>query len=310
MKRVGWILAAAALLSAQTALAQTSSTNATKAPPQLAPMKVVHVKSSAPGCAPNCPEWISAEGMIDDGTLEQFKKVFKELGTRKLPILIDSGGGLVEESLAIGHLIRAKGLDVAVTKTVIVPCAGSDAPCNSAKSKGIYLGRPRAYLARCASSCAFILAAGARRFVGPTTFVGVHQLKTLQTSAQLLRKYRIETRTEWGIPVEVRRVLVSEKRVNETTSVAKTPDSAYAKVAKYFAEMGVTPAVMPILKSAPNSSIHWMTRDELKLTAIATDMIDGEALVFGKPSVPQVNSRFDAFKHFGSSPAQPAAPAN
>ena len=128
MSRVGWISAAAiALFSAQAAVAEPAAspaaspaaTKASKNLPQLAPMKVVHVKSSAPGCAPNCPEWISAEGMIDDGTLAQFKKVFKEIGPRKLPILIDSGGGLVDESIAIGRLIRAKGLDVAVTKTVI-----------------------------------------------------------------------------------------------------------------------------------------------------------------------------------------------
>jgi len=276
--------------------------------PQMASMKVFRVRSAANGCQTSCPEWISAEGMIDENTLPQFKKLLREPGATSLPILIDSGGGVVDEALAIGRLIRAKGMNVAVTKTMQVACndqMADAAACKSAKARGVVWGRPRAYLARCASSCAFILAAGVHRYVGPMAFVGIHQLKTLQTSAQLLRRYRIETKTEWGIPIEVRRVLVSERRINEKTTEAKTPESAYVRVAKYFAEMGIAPEVMPILKSAPNSSIHWLTRAELKTTALATDTIDGEALTVGVTTRPLINSRVDAFKHFGTSPASP-----
>ena len=322
---VRWIMAAVLALAASVpearaepavaAAAQPAVPGVAAAPsasprlPQIVPMKVLRVKASVPGCEPTCREWISAEGMIDENTLAQFKKVLKELGSRKLPVLIDSGGGIVDEALAIGRLIRAKGLDIAVTKTTFAPCAGSDGHCNTSKSHSVMLGRPRAYLARCASSCAFILAGGVHRYVGPTAFVGIHQLKTLQTSAQLLRKYRIETRTEWGVPVEVRRILVSEKRVNEKTTVAKTPESAYVKVAKYFAEMGVADSVMGILKSAPNTSIHWMTRAELKATAMATDMIDAETLIFNPPPASQTNTQLGAFKQFGASPLPPPAPA-
>lgn len=281
--------------------------------PQLAPMRVVRVKSDQPGCEPDCPEWISAEGMIDENTLPQFRKILKELGTKKLPVLIDSGGGLVDDSLAIARLIRARGLDIAVAKTVPSACAAAlpeNDACRQAKLRGAPTGHPRSYLARCASSCAFILAGGVRRFVGPAAFVGVHQLKTLQTSAQLLRKYRIETKTEWGVPVEVRRVLISEKRINEKTTIAHTPDSAYAKVTRFFAEMGVSETVMPLLRSTPNSAIHWRTRAELKSTAMATDMADGEALVAANarksPTLSRIDaSKIDASREVGSSPLPP-----
>lgn len=234
-------------------------------------MKVMLVTSAAEGCAPNCPEWIAAQGMIDTDTLPQFKKVLRALGSKKVPILIDSGGGVVDDSLAIGRLIRAKGLDVMVSKTTVLKCEDSAPGCKGGKSQGSAVGMPVARLAKCASSCAFILAAGKRRIVGPTAFVGVHQVKTLRTTAQIQQKFRIEKQTVWGIPTETRRTLISEKLVNQRTTEAKTPESAYAKIAKYFEEMGVHEPIMPILKSTPNSSIHWLTRSELKTTAMATE---------------------------------------
>jgi hypothetical protein len=245
------------------------------------PMKVVIVRSSVAGCEPTCAEWISAQGMIDGESYQQFKTVLTALGPRKLPILIDSGGGLVDASLSIGRLIRAKGLDVAVTKTQVDPCPETDKLCGTKKGKTVVRGQPVAKLSKCASSCAFILAAGARRYVGPMTFVGVHQLRTLQTTAQILQKFRIEKRLVWGVPTEVKRTLISERRVNEKTLEAKTPDSAYKKVANYFYEMGIGNAVMPLLKETPNSSIHWMTRAELTATAMATDLLDGQQLLDG-----------------------------
>jgi hypothetical protein len=249
-----------------------SLTTVKAAPPVLpAPMKVMLVTSAAEGCAPNCSEWIAAQGMIDNDTLPQFKKVLRALGSKKVPILIDSGGGVVDDSLAIGRLIRAKGLDVVVSKTTVLKCEDGAPGCRGGKSQGPAVGMPVARLAKCASSCAFILAAGKRRIVGPAAFVGVHQVKTLRTTAQIQQKFRIEKQTVWGIPTETRRTLISEKLVNQRTTEAKTPESAYAKIAKYFEEMGVHEPIMPILKSTPNSSIHWLTRSELMATAMATE---------------------------------------
>lgn len=294
--------------------AQATSASAKKpqtAAPVNASMKVMVVRSADAGCEPQCAEWISAQGMIDGDTLPQFKKVLKALGARKLPILIDSGGGVVDDSLAIGRLVRSKNLDVVVTKTVFEPCAKSDRDC--AGSKGEVRGRPVAKLSKCASSCAFILAGGARRFVGPMTFVGVHQMKTLQTTAQILQKFRIEKRLVWGVPTEVKRTLISEKRVNEKTFEAKTPDSAYRKISKYFNEMGVDESLMPMLKDTPNSSIHWLTRAELKTTAMATDTVDGEQIINAVGPAPRPNAgntTIEAFKAQASSAEVTAQCAN
>ena len=279
-------------------------------------MKVVVVRSGAPGCEPQCPEWIAAQGMIDHDTLPQFRKVLKAIGNRKLPILIDSGGGVVDDSLEIGRLIRAKGLDVAVAKTVLRPCPDTDPICRKAAKTGAPVqALPIARLSKCASSCAFILAAGSRRYVGPTTFVGVHQVTTFQTTAQILQKYRIEKKLVWGVPVETRRTLISEKRVNEKTVVTRTPESTYARVARYFSEMGIASELMPLLKSTPNTSIHWLTRAELKSTAMATDAIDGEQLIVGATlpvtagSSPPPGTSFGPYKLPTDVTVMPAEPA-
>lgn len=235
------------------------------------PMTVSIVRSGAPGCAPDCPEWIAAQGMIDASSLPKFKKVLASLGNRRLPVLIDSGGGVVDDGLAIGRLIRANGLDVVVAKTVATKCASTDRACKAMTSRGIATGVPVTRLAKCASSCAFVLAGGKRRVVGATAFVGVHQLKTLRTTAQIQQKFRIDRHMVWGVPTETRRTLISEKFVNKRTVEAKTPESAYTRVASYFSEMGVGTGIMPMLRSTPNSSIYWLSRSDLKSTGIATD---------------------------------------
>ena len=240
------------------------------------------VRSAEPGCEPDCPEWIAAQGKIDDGTLPRFKKVLAKLGQRKLPILIDSTGGVVDGSLAMGRLVRAKGLDVAVTKTVFQPCKPEDDGCRKLKAQGIVLGLPEARISKCASACAFVLAGGNRRYVGAWTVVGVHQLHKVVT--QVLRKYRVVTRREFGVPVETKRTLVSEKKLSEQTVQTKSNDKAYDKVRKFWAEMGIDPSIMPLLMSAESNSIHWLTRAELKSTNIATDFNNGEQLLLKAPA--------------------------
>ncbi|MGH9286372.1 MAG: hypothetical protein ACRD0M_11970, partial [Acidimicrobiales bacterium] len=77
-------------------------------------MQVHLVRSAEPGCEPQCPEWIAAQGKIDGSSVARFKRILRQLGERKVPVLIDSNGGRVTEAFAIGRLARARGLDVVV----------------------------------------------------------------------------------------------------------------------------------------------------------------------------------------------------
>ena len=243
------------------------------------PMQFSIVRLADPACEPRCPEWIAAQGRINSATLSDFKRVLSRLGNRKLPILIDSAGGAVDASLSMGRLIRARGLDVVVTKTTSVPCPPTDAECRRLKLRGIEPGRPEARLSKCASACAFVLAGGIRRYVGPSTLVGLHEIKSIATLRHVQQFYRIEHRYAQGAPVRTLKRLVRERTLSTVTTEEPTDEATYERVAKYFQEMGVNTEIMSILRSAPNSSIRWLRTSELVSTGLATDPLNGEQML-------------------------------
>lgn len=251
---------------------------AKKPAPAEPPMQVQLVRSAAANCEPNCPEWIAAQGKIESGTLKQFRKVLGQLGDRKVPVFLYSGGGSVHEAFAIGRLLRSKGLDISVTRTEFVPCPATDTACLKAERKGPKRGLPRPTSA-CASSCAFVLAAGVQRFVSPWSMVGVHQIKSLQIYTKVLRTYQMTAQRDSNGSVKVRKTLVSEKKLSQTTVEKKTTDGAYNEIKKYFVEMGISEQIMPILLSTPHTSVHWMSQAELRTTRLATSSIDSSQIV-------------------------------
>lgn len=293
----------------------------------MAAMQVVVARNADSACEPSCPEWIAAQGTIDATTPSVFRRVLAKLGSRRLPVVINSLGGSVDESLAVGRLLRAKGLDVIVARTVIDPCGAGDAACRKLKAQGVHLATLVTRASHCASSCAFLLAGGAHRLVGPSALVGVHQLATFQTLTKVLRQYRVETRYSWGVPVGTRRTLISERKVSETTRPTATPHSAYDKVRKYFVEMGVGEGIMPLLMSAPHTGIHWLTPSELESTGMATARVTAETALLGatpprmpspRPAAPTAGTRQPpaptdasdpAATADGPGPADAAAPA-
>jgi hypothetical protein len=262
------LLSLGLLTGPSAAIAQPAKKPSAPADP---PMQVHVVRSTHAGCEPQCVQWIAAQGKIDGASLGHFRKVLGQLGNRKLPVLIDSSGGSVNDALAIGRLIRAKGLDVVVTRTLFTPCAPTDLACRK-RSPGDLRGLAQARLSKCASSCAFILAGGARRLVGQGAFVGVHQI------TMTLHRYRILTRHSFGIPVETRKALVStEKLGQQSPPTLRT----YGEMKRYFAEMGIGDEIMALINSTPGHKIRWLTADELRSTQLATHPFNGEQLITG-----------------------------
>jgi hypothetical protein len=201
----------------------------------------------------------------------RFKRVLRQIGDRKLPVLIDSNGGRVNEAFAIGRLARAKSLDVVVSRTDFTACAPADATCRRRlRADNLRLGMPNAELSKCASSCAFILAAGTRRLVGQMAYVGVHQIRSFYIYAKVVRTYRVTATTKQ---------LVSERRVTEKVVETRTPQKTYDEIGRYFAEMGIGEGLMPLILATPGDRLHWLTPEELKATGLATDRLDGEQLL-------------------------------
>ena len=94
------------------------------------PMRIVVVRSSKPGCEPKCAEWNSAEGAIVLATAEQLRKVINSLNGRKFAKSYSFVRRWIDDMARLmGFLIRARGTDVAVAKTVFDPCESTPAGC-------------------------------------------------------------------------------------------------------------------------------------------------------------------------------------
>jgi hypothetical protein len=206
-------------------------------------MRFVRVTSADPACNPNCPEWLSAEGRIERGTAKVFADTIASLKGRRLPILIHSPGGSVADAGAMGQLIRAKGLAVAVARTLIANCPEVSPKCPDGPGTAITGG------ATCASACVLVLAGGVERMAGPSARIGVHQTTTLVSEAEGLAH------------------LKSTRKVFEQQGVD-------AAVEAYLAATGVGDPVMALMRKTPAASIRWLSAAELKDSHLVTLTLD------------------------------------
>jgi hypothetical protein len=276
------------------------------------PMQVRIARSAQPGCEPDCAEWISAQGkIVADQTLHLFKSALRRLKGRKLPVFLHSGGGDVRGALAIGRLIRTYGLDTAVIKTGFQACAAGDAACSKQEAEGRYRAMPQEF-AVCASACTFVLAGGTRRFAGAWTHTGVHQLQSFTTYAKVLRRYQVMS----GPDGRRYNTVISEKVLQRNTVRTKTGEGQYSEVEQYFLSMGVTGNIMQLMRSAPNTSVHWMTTSELTSTQLITSRTTGLELLpgfvpakpvasFPAPGVAVMQAMPPGFMYFPPAPGTP-----
>ena len=208
------------------------------------PIRFVHVVNADAACAPDCPEWLSVEGRIESGAATDFAEALERLNGRRLPILIHSPGGSVPDAMAMGKLIRAKGLAVAVARTLIKNCPERAPRCPSGPGAAITGG------AMCASACVLVLAGGVERLVGPAPRVGVHQITTVMKDTDGVAR------------------LTSTRKVYEQVDVD-------AAVSRYLAALGVGDPVMALMRKTPAASIRWLSLADLKASHLATSALDG-----------------------------------
>ena len=237
------------------------------------------VRSNDPFCVQRCSDWIALDGPIGIGSAAKFAKLVHSLGKRALPVLVNSKGGSVSDAMAMGRLIRARHLDVAVSKTELTTCPADRGECRSLSAPGVVTATPVSTHALCASACSFILAGGDRRFVALDTFVGVHQFRSFRTLTRVMRTFRIFTRTVNGVTREVSRTLVAVRPVSTTKVAVATTDAQYDQAQHYFEAMGITPKLMALAEETAPDSIHWLTLAELFSTRMDTEGKDGAYLI-------------------------------
>jgi hypothetical protein len=245
--------------------------NTKKSAPDLGPtMRFVVVRSSAPGCEPTCPEWISAEGSIEAGTPALFKRALKVLGGRKLPVVVDSPGGNVEAALALGRLLRKNKLDIAVGKTRFTGCQPEAKDCKENDAKGArYFGNAYASGAICNSACPLMFAGGIRRVVGQWAYLGVHQITTTYIRTKL--QYRTTYRVVRGKKKVLSKKIVGRKNAGsyKTYEMSKSVEK---RLAAYLKEMGVGQGVLETMKNTPASTIQQLAPYDMLQTKLVTSL--------------------------------------
>ncbi len=245
--------------------------------PDEPPMLFAIVRSGITGCEPNCPQWISAEGQIMPGTATQFRKILKQVGKMRLPVVINSPGGDVEAALAMGRMIRERKLDVMVGWTLFTGCNPSVKTCRLPREqKGVYAGLAMTSRAYCLSACPFILAAGQKRMLGSGAVLGVHEITT-QPVTQRIRYYETYRIINGRKKVLSRKVVSRKNIIGKVTTKLSKPFNR--KLRAYLTTMGVDLALLDLLHLAPPSSIHTLTLDELKSTNLVTAYGNASELV-------------------------------
>ena len=241
-----------------------------------APMRFAIVRSNVEGCEPNCPQWISAEGAITQETPALLRKILKQAGKDRLPVLINSVGGDVDASLAMGDIIRANRLDVGVGWTFFDGCMPTSLVCKlPEQQRGVYRGVPVTWRAYCFSTCPFILAGGQKRLAGGA-MVGVTQFSTTVTSQRVFyeERYRV---------VNGRKQLIGRKIVKRdpvksytTTNLDK---SSQRKLTAHMSKMGVQNGFMALLAKAQPLSVYFLTGKEAMAVKLVTDFASARTLV-------------------------------
>ncbi|WP_457797950.1 hypothetical protein [Methylocystis sp. S23] len=261
-------------------LLPTASARPRRESPPPPEMKITLMRSGAIDCLPDCVEWIALEGKFDGHTPKQFREALALAKSAHPPILISSGGGDVDAAMAIGRIIRARGLDVIVTRAEALAPDPAAAPAAdnrgiSAKPQAVVdYGRPVLKGAFCASACTLVLASGVRRVVAPGVGVGVHEmLVPEQDQLQRVRYYQTRTLARGGRVVSKETRVVGERAFTRHIPRHDARADDYKRVLAYLGEMGLPAGeILKVMKTAAPEGMSWLSRPSLeRTTLLATD---------------------------------------
>jgi hypothetical protein len=142
------------------------------------PPLVIYLARGTGWCGDGCDEWIAAEGGFDIGSAQRLRAFLVKLPGRIPPIYFQSPGGIQEEAIAIGRLMRERGLTAGVGRTLPYGCAPgkeSEDRCLGIKRSGLPLAAElRSTGASCSSACVYALLGARVRLVPPDARLGVH----------------------------------------------------------------------------------------------------------------------------------------
>jgi len=221
------------------AAAAQSGSPAKRAPnPIKSPMVFYLAKGEPNSCGAGCDRWIAAEGTITHGTAARMR-AFLARHKSKLPIYFNSPGGITTESLAMGRLMRERGMTARVARTIVDGCDGL-ADCLRRQGSG---QEQRAHLAstfaQCNSACVYAIVGARLREIAPEAHIGVHAAKTVLIS-NLPDGFQVSAQTRARLKAEHQQ-----------------------SIRRYLVEMGIPSALLDAAEKIPHESVRALTRQEM-----------------------------------------------
>jgi hypothetical protein len=195
------------------------------------------MKFSWVACQPNCRGWISAIGIVTADSPRDFDEFARGRQLGGATIVLDSSGGSVNDSIALGRRWRNLGALTTVGTTVRT---------QTAQGERTHVN-PEAY---CESMCVFLLLSGKTRDVPPAAHVRVHQI--------------------WmGDRAD------DAKAATYSADDLMIVERDIGRLAKYTFDMGGAGDLLSLsLNVPPWEDLHELSQEELRLTnLVTTDMV-------------------------------------
>jgi hypothetical protein len=222
-------------------------------------------------CLPGCKGWVSAVGVVTSDSPKEFEEFARDRQLAGATIVLDSSGGSVNDSIALGRRFRSLGALTTVGTTVRTQTAQGDRAVVT----------PEAY---CESMCVFLLLSGKTRYVPPAAHVRVHQI--------------------WmGDRAD------DAKAASYTAQDLMIVERDIGRLAKFTFDMGGAGDLLSLALSVPPwEDLHELSPSELRLTNLVTT--DAMADVLPRdPSTPmaELKSKPTQDRFVSSAVEEPAA---
>jgi hypothetical protein len=184
-------------------------------------------------CQPNCRGWISAVGIVTTDTPKNFDDFARGRRLGGATLVLDSSGGSVNDSIALGRRLRSLGVMTTVGISVVTHTAQGDRASVASE-------------AYCESMCVYLLLSGTTRYVPRAAHVRVHQI--------------------WmGDRAD------DAKAASYTAQDLTIVERDIGRLAKYTFDMGGGGDLLSLSLSVPPwEDLHELTAAELRLTNLVT----------------------------------------
>jgi hypothetical protein len=199
-------------------------------------------------CQPDCRGWVSAIGIVTADSPKEFDEFARRRELGGVTVVLDSSGGSVNDSIALGRRFRNLGLVTTVGTSVQTRTAQGDRASVA----------PEAY---CESMCVFLLLSGKTRYVPESAHVRVHQIWMGDRADDAkAASYSAED------------LMIVERDIG--------------RLAKYTFDMGGAGDLLSLsLNVPPWEDLHELSREELRLTNLVNTELVAEVLPKARGSV-------------------------